>query len=78
MVPRYRPILACQTFHSAKRGRKVWELAYSVLVRGIWNYFASRKRNANFMSSFFFFYPQEILFFKLTYFILFFSMHVYV
>ena len=40
-----RGSLACQTF---QRGRKVWEPAYSVLVLGIWNYFASRKRNANF------------------------------
>ena len=45
---RYANSLACQT---CQRGRKVWEPASSVLVRGIWNYFASRKRNADFMSS---------------------------
>ena len=34
-------------FSFCQRGRNVWEPAYSFLVRGIWNYFASRKRNAN-------------------------------
>jgi len=38
-------LLLCQ------RGRKVWEPAYSILVCGIWNYFASRKWNANYMLS---------------------------
>jgi len=41
------PIMHSETFHSADRGRKVWKPAYSILVHGIWNYFASRKWNLN-------------------------------